>query len=41
MGKTSVLKRFVDEKFSDHHISTIGVDLKVKNMVTDGIEVKL
>ena len=41
VGKTSILNRFVDDAFSEHHISTLGVDLKTKNMIVDGIEIKL
>ena len=30
VGKTSIVSRLVDEKFSSHHISTLGIDMKEK-----------
>jgi len=40
-GKTSILNRFVDDNFNQSHISTIGVDLKIKNMEYNNKNIKL
>ena len=31
-GKTSLMTRFVDDKFSHSHISTVGIDFKMKKI---------
>ena len=41
VGKTSLLLRYTDEAYSEHYISTIGVDFKIKTMELDGKTVKL
>ena len=53
VGKTCFLMRFVDDKFSSSHITTlgifhlsflntcVGIDLKVKTLNIDGKNVKL
>lgn len=40
-GKTAILKRFVDNEFQENHISTIGVDFKVKTLNINGKKTKL
>lgn len=39
-GKTSILNRFVDDNFNNSHISTIGVDLKIKNLEFNNKNIK-
>ncbi len=41
VGKTSLLLRFVDDKFSSTFVSTIGVDFKTKTLTLEGQQVKL
>mmetsp|Transcript_80083 Transcript_80083/g.141785 ORF Transcript_80083/g.141785 Transcript_80083/m.141785 type:complete len:205 (-) Transcript_80083:58-672(-) len=41
VGKTSILKRFIDDEFEDRQMSTIGVDFKVKYFDIGGKKVKL
>ena len=41
VGKSSLLIRFVDNIWSDHLLSTIGVDFKFKSMTVNGNKVKL
>lgn len=41
VGKTCLLRRFVDNKFSSEFITTIGIDYKLKNMDVLGKRVKL
>jgi small GTP-binding protein len=41
VGKSSLLLRFSDNKFSESFISTIGVDFKIKTINIDGKVVKL
>lgn len=41
VGKSSLLLRFSDDKFSDNYISTIGVDFKFKTLHVDDAVVKL
>ncbi|XP_039981598.1 ras-related protein Rab-15 isoform X2 [Xiphias gladius] len=40
VGKTCLLCRFTDNEFHPSHISTIGVDFKMKTLVIDGIKVR-
>jgi small GTP-binding protein len=41
VDKSSVLRRFVDNKFSEDHLSTVGIDFKVKTVVIRNIIIKL
>jgi len=41
VGKTSILSAYVGEEVSRSHISTIGIDFKMKNMTLDGHRVKV
>eukprot|EP00300_Choanocystis_sp_HF-7_P040103 c6528_g1_i1.p2 GENE.c6528_g1_i1~~c6528_g1_i1.p2 ORF type:complete len:217 (+),score=53.66 c6528_g1_i1:40-651(+) len=41
VGKSSILKRYVDDTLPGEHQSTIGVDFKIKSVVKDGKSVKL
>ncbi len=41
VGKTCTLLKFTDENFNTSHISTIGIDFKIKTIQIDGKNVKL
>ncbi|KAM6067952.1 ras-related protein Rab-15 isoform 2-T2 [Theristicus caerulescens] len=41
VGKTCLLCRFTDNQFHPAHISTIGVDFKMKTIEVDGIKVRI
>ncbi|XP_034713699.1 ras-related protein Rab-15-like isoform X2 [Etheostoma cragini] len=41
VGKTCVLRRFTESEFDPSHISTIGVDFKMKTLDLDGIRVRV
>ncbi|XP_072896306.1 ras-related protein Rab-15 isoform X2 [Hemitrygon akajei] len=41
VGKTCLLCRFTDNEFHASHISTIGVDFKMKTIDVDGIKVRI
>lgn len=41
VGKTSLLKRFSDDEYTDNHATTIGVDFRVRTMEIKGKTVKL
>ena len=41
VGKTCILRRFVDNKFLKNHLATIGIDFKTKNIRVNDVEVKL
>mmetsp|Transcript_674 Transcript_674/g.1222 ORF Transcript_674/g.1222 Transcript_674/m.1222 type:complete len:204 (-) Transcript_674:62-673(-) len=41
VGKTSILRRFIDDEFEEKQMSTIGVDFKVKYVDIGGKKVKL
>uniref|UniRef100_A0A6I8SN61 Ras-related protein Rab-15 n=1 Tax=Xenopus tropicalis TaxID=8364 RepID=A0A6I8SN61_XENTR len=41
VGKTCLLCRFTDNEFHPSHISTIGVDFKMKTIEVDGIKVRI
>ncbi|KAA8582293.1 ras-related protein Rab-15 isoform X1 [Etheostoma spectabile] len=41
VGKTCVLRRFTESEFDPSHISTIGVDFKMKTLELDGIRVRV
>lgn len=41
VGKSSLMVRFADDKFTDNYINTIGVDFKFKTIEIDKKKVKL
>ena len=41
VGKTSILRRYVDNKYIKHHLSTIGIDYRTKMVKVLDKEVKL
>jgi len=41
VGKSCLLLRFADDSWTDTHISTIGVDFKIKTLTIDGKTIKL
>uniref|UniRef100_A0A3B4AQT2 small monomeric GTPase n=1 Tax=Periophthalmus magnuspinnatus TaxID=409849 RepID=A0A3B4AQT2_9GOBI len=41
VGKTSMLRSFTDSDFESSHISTIGVDFKMKTLEMDGLKVRV
>ena len=41
VGKTCVLRRFVENKFVENHLSTIGIDFKTKALNINNQEIKL
>ncbi|KAM7402905.1 hypothetical protein PAMA_003703 [Pampus argenteus] len=41
VGKTCILRRFTDAEFDPTHISTIGVDFKMKTVEVDGVKVRV
>jgi len=41
VGKSCLLLRFADDEFTTSHISTIGVDFKIRTIVIDGKIIKL
>ncbi|XP_077443028.1 ras-related protein Rab-15 [Stigmatopora argus] len=41
VGKTCLLCRFTDNQFHPSHISTIGMDFKMKTLLIDGIKVRI
>jgi len=41
VGKSCLLLRFADDSWTDTHISTIGVDFKIKTLQLDGKVIKL
>lgn len=41
VGKTNILLRFVNDQYKISHITTIGVDYKVKIIPIDGINIKM
>ena len=40
-GKTSLMRRYVDDVFQEQTLTTIGVDFTIKTIVLDGSTVKL
>jgi small GTP-binding protein len=41
VGKTSLIRRFVDDRFEENSTSTIGIDFKVKTVSINGLQVRL
>jgi Ras-related protein Rab-8A len=41
VGKTNILLRYVNEEYKMTHISTIGVDFKIKTMNIEGVKIKM
>lgn len=41
VGKTCLLLRYVDDKFSNTFITTIGIDFKIKHLAVRGKKIKL
>jgi small GTP-binding protein len=41
VGKTNILLRFVNEEYKMTHITTIGVDFKIKTLNVDGTKIKM
>ena len=41
VGKTCVLRRFVENKFMKNHLATIGIDFKTKTVQVAGASIKL
>ena len=40
-GKTSLLKKFTNDKFTNNHIITVGIDIKTKYVQVDGKTIKM
>jgi small GTP-binding protein len=41
VGKTNILLRFASDEFKNNHVTTIGVDFKVKVLHVDGVNIKV
>jgi Ras-related protein Rab-8A len=41
VGKTNILLRYVNEEYKMSHITTIGVDFKIKTINIDGVKIKM
>ena len=41
VGKTNILLSFVNDDFKPNHVTTIGVDFKVKILPIDGLNIKM
>ena len=41
VGKTNILLRYVSSDYQMSHISTIGIDFKVKSIMIDGYRLKM
>lgn len=41
VGKTNILLRYVNEEYKMTHITTIGVDFKIKTVSVDGVKIKM
>jgi Ras-related protein Rab-8A len=41
VGKSSLLQRFSDDRFSGNYITTMGIDFKIKYLQIDGKNIKL
>lgn len=41
VGKTNILLRYVNSDYQMTHITTIGIDFKVKTLLIDGFKLKM
>lgn len=41
VGKTCMLLRYCDERFSTNHLPTIGIDFKIKKLEVDNMKIKM
>lgn len=41
VGKTSLLVRFSEDKFNPSHLTTIGIDFKIKDITQDNKKLRL
>jgi len=41
VGKTNIMLRFTDQNYRMNHLSTIGVDFRVKTLKAQGINIKM
>lgn len=41
VGKTNVMTRFCDNSYTPNHLTTIGIDFKIKTIEIDGKKIKL
>lgn len=41
VGKTSIMRRYLDDQFRSNHVATIGVDFRLTTIDVDGRKVKL
>ena len=41
VGKTNLLLRYVGESFSENYIATLGIDFKMKNVISNDVKVAL
>ena len=41
VGKTSIISRLVNEKFSSHHIATLGIDMQEKQYTINDEQLNL
>ena len=41
VGKTNILLRFVNDEYKMAHITTIGVDFKIKTVSIEGVKIKM
>jgi len=41
VGKSSLLQRFSDDRFTSNYITTMGIDFKIKYLQIDGKNIKL
>lgn len=40
VGKTNILLRFCEDNFNQSHLTTIGIDFKIKTITVDGMKIK-
>ena len=41
VGKTSILNRLIDNKITKNHLSTIGIDFKIKKITIGKVTIEL